>query len=361
MTQPGLSDRAGSGPLPGFGADTVRLRGPATWELFEQLPDKRFQQLVDDDTGELTDVQRGARTALRAERSWMTVTADLRSGYPCVNLEFSAPALVHGHNGDPLPLSCLPETSRAAWAVAESELSGLPRFDDLHLTRLDLVRTISGVSDIPRTLWLLSHLRASRVRIDNLARGRSGDWQSLTRGNVGSWRAVGYGKAEEMRDRAFQAHDADVRALLRHAASEREDHLRWELQLRDLLREAKLTSHTSIDEKALRSLAQHHFHRTRFSEVIDGGPQRARALIAALPRTQQRGVLALLAAELLDLPVPMTHNPESTYKQVLRDLQVTGRDLLSDAGDPLRLDFETGTQVTDTAGATALAPPVSRP
>ena len=38
--------------------------------------------------------------------------------------------------------------------MAESELSGLPRFDDLHLTRLALVRTITGVSDIPRTLWL---------------------------------------------------------------------------------------------------------------------------------------------------------------------------------------------------------------
>ena len=103
----------------------------------------------------------------------------------------------------------------------------------------------------------------------------------------------------------------------------------------------------SIDEKARRSLAKHHFHRTRFSGVIDGGPERARALIAALPRTQQRGVLAPWAAELLDLPAPMTHNPESTYKQVLRDLQVTGLDLFSEAGDPLRLDVETGTQVRD--------------
>lgn len=277
----------------------------------------------------------------------MTVTADLRSGCPSVNLEFSAPSFVNGHNAEPLPLSNLPDVSRAAWGVAQAELSGLPRFDDLHLTRLDLVRTITGVRDIPSTLLLLSRLRASRVRIDTLERGRNGQWQSLTRGNKGSWRAVGYGKAEELRDRASQVRDPGQAALLRRVASEVEDHLRWELQLRELLREAKLTDHLHVDEEALRSVAARHFERTRFSEVIDSGPERARALIRALPKTQQRGVLALLGAELLDLPVPMSHGPEGSYRAVLRRLELTGRDLLPSAGTPRRLDFDAGVQVDE--------------
>ncbi len=199
------------------------------------MPDKRFQQLVDDDTGELTDVQRGGRTALRAGRTWMAVTVDLRTGSPSVNVEFSAPAFVDGHNARPLPLPTLTEVSNAAWGEAQRELTGLPEFDQMHLTRLDVVRTTTGVDDIPGTLLSLSRLRASRVRIDSLDRGRNGEWQSLTRGNVGTWRAVGYGKAEEMRDRSMTTSDPELRALLTQVALTVEDHLRWELQLRDLL------------------------------------------------------------------------------------------------------------------------------
>ncbi len=108
-----------------------------------------------------------------------------------------------------------------------------------------------------------------------------------------------------------------------------------------------MTDHLHIDQEALRSVAEHHFKRTRFSEVIDSGPQRARALIGALPDTQQRGVLALLGAELLDLPAPMSHVPEGTYRAVLRRLELTGLDLLPSAGNPRRLDFDSGVQVVE--------------
>lgn len=338
----------------------MRLRGPATWELFEQLPEKRFQQMVDDQTGELTDVQRGGRMAVAVGSTYATVTADLRSGEPSINVEFSAPSLVDGHNAQPLPLALLTEVCHAAWSALANELTGVPRFDQLRVSRLDIARTFLGVQNICDTVAALSQLRASRVRIDTLQRGRRGQWQSLTRGNRRSWRAVLYGKAEEMRERASQTSGVYQRALLLRTALEVEDHLRYELQLRDVLREAKLTDHTHVDEQALRSLAEHYFNRSRFSEVIDSGPRRARELIGSLAPGEQRGVLALLGADLLDMAAPMTHNPKDHYRALLRQLQLTSEDLLPGLSSPRRLDFATGLEVA-VPNQPAEDPPVSRP
>lgn len=275
----------------------------------------------------------------------MTVSVNTKFGPPSVSLEFSGPASIYGHNAYPLPLGEVTGASLLAWRAAREELPGICSFESLHLSRLDVVRTFLGVEDIPGTLLTLSQLRSSRVRTDRLERGRNGQWQSLTRGNAATWRAVLYAKAEELRDRASRTRDPDFRVLLRQIADVVQGELRYELQLRGRLRTAGLTDHTRIDETAFHFEAEDHFWRTRFAEVVDGGPARACGLVMPLDNRQQRGLLALLGADLLGLPPPMSHNPEAAYRSLQRRLGLTPQDLVPGVGVARQLDFHSGRQV----------------
>jgi hypothetical protein len=311
------------------------------------LPEKRYKQLFDDITGELTEDLRGGSAWVRIGETNARLFADMRSGTPEVRVEFSAPSVLHGHNRLPLALDVLPDLLREAWQVVRDEVADMPSFERVRLSRLDLARDLEGVENIPATLLAISQRPASRIRVDRLERGQSGQWQTLTRGTRKRWRAVAYGKAEQLREAASETYDVDRRALLLDAAGNSEGRLRWELQLRSaMLREQGLRDPDNYDQELLYAMSARYFERTRFADITDGGSQRLHDILTELTPTDRRGVLTVLSSDLIGLPIPLSHNPEDTYRRVVRDLKLSPQDLVGDDRDPRRLDFASGLELT---------------
>ena len=219
--------------------------------------------MYDDETGEVVEAQRSGYTALRVGETLVRVKADLRAGTPEVAVEFSAPSVLTGHNRDPLPVSLLSEVVEVVHDVLRQELSGVPAMSLLRLIRLDIDRDLLGVRSIPHTLWSLAQRPVARVSANRLeALGNT--WQPLTRGNPGRWLVVGYGKGEQLASLAGRAYD-ERRQLLQEQAEISYGTLRWELQLRrEKLREYGELKPGALDEGMIRTMAEHHFDRTRF-------------------------------------------------------------------------------------------------
>lgn len=311
------------------------------------LPEKRYSQLLNDTTGELTEDLRGGSAWVRIGRTNARLFADMRSGIPEVRVEFSAPSVQDGHNRIPLPFDCLPDLLRDSWQVVRNEVDDMPPFERVRLSRLDVARDLEGVQNIPATLLAISQRPASRVRVDRLERGQGGQWQTLTRGSRKRWRAVAYGKAEQLREAASDTYDADRRALLLEAADQSAGRLRWELQLRSaMLRERGLRDPGDYDQELLYAMSAHYFERTRFADITDGGSQRLHDILVDLTPCERRGVLTVLSSDLIGLPTPLSHNPEDTYRRLVRDLRLSPQDLVGDDRDPRRLDFARGVELT---------------
>jgi len=323
--------------------DTVSLRGPATDELMEQLPERRYRDMLDDHTGVLTEDQRGGNTTLRVGDTFIQVYADKRNVVPEVRLTFSAPAVLDGHNRDPLPVELLPDVAEAVWIAASRELTGMPAFEDLRMTRLDLARDLIDVRSIPRTLWAVHQLPVQRARVDRLERGANGSWQTLTRGTKGRWRAVSYGKSEELLEKAARTHDDDSADMLRAVAAGCSGRQRWELQMRRAFLVDEGVTSLHLDEERMFTMSQRYFERTRFGDVI-GGAQRLNDALDQLTDTQQRGVVSVLVADLLGRRPPYSHNPAQKHRSLARQLNLNAADLLPDGSEPRFLDFTSGTE-----------------
>lgn len=324
--------------------DTVSLRGPATEGLMEQLPERRYRDILDDHTGVLMEDQRGGNTTLRVGDTFIQVYADKRNVLPEVRLTFSAPAVLDGHNRDPLPLALLPDVAEAVWTSVSRELTGMPAFEDLRMTRLDLARDLVDVESIPRTLWAVHQLPVQRARIDRLERGANGSWQSLTRGTKGRWRVVSYGKSEELVEKAARTRDHDTADMLRAVAAGCSGRQRWELQMRRAFLVDEGVTSVHLDEERMFTMSQRYFERTRFGDVV-GGTERLFDALDQLSPAQERGVMYVLVADLLGRRPRYSHNPADDYRLLARQLNVSAADLLADGSEPRRLDFATGTEV----------------
>ena len=348
------SDRAWNAPVSGFGVDTVSLRGRTTDQLMRELPERRYVDMCDDVTGVLTEDQRGGNAALRVGDGLVQVYADKRTGVPEVRLTFSAPAILHGHNRDPLPLALLPDVAEIVWEEVSSAFTGMPDFEGLRLTRLDLARDFSAVPGIPDLLLAVSRLPVRRARTDRLERGANGAWQSLTRGNSRRWLAVAYDKSREMMEKASRTQDPDLARLLRKVAAESQGRLRWELQIRrPVLLDESIMS-TVVDHEEMFAMSESYFDRTRFGDVLGGVGRVTRALDSLTP-AEERGVLSVLISDLLGRQPPYSHNPADGYRQLARRLSLSPADLVSPDAEPRRLDFVSGTHsVGDAAIASAL-------
>lgn len=342
------SDSPAKAPVLGFGIDTVRLRGRATDRLLAQLPEKRFVQMCDDRTGVLSDVQSSGYTAVAAVNTFARVRADMRRGFPEVAVEFSAPSVLEGHNRNPLPVRRLVEVARQVYAGVESELTGLPDFEDLRLIRLDVDRDFVNVRSISSMLEAIAKRPASRVRRDDLRRGADGGWQSLTRGNSGSWLAVGYGKRQQLTEAAARSNDLGRRRLLQAAADTSHDTFRWELQLRrESLRKNNLNTLDEITEETIYDMSKKYFDRARFGDSIAGNSTRLKEALTDLSPAEVRGLLALLAADLHGIPAPMGHGLEDQSRATARRLGLAPHDLDLEGGVRRRLDFDAGTESCD--------------
>lgn len=356
---PALPDSSRKPPLSGFGVDTLRLRGPATDELMELLPEKRFNQMVDADTGELYDAQRGGAMAVPVGRAVARVTADYRRARPEVAIEFSAPSVLNGHNAQPLMVELAADVAEVVHDAVSAELPGLAPFQRFWLNRLDVDREFSGVRSIPLTLQAVSFHRVARATTDRLARGTDGLYQSLTRGNARRWLAVAYDKGRQLADQAERTWDHERRQRLRMVAAETGNLLRFELQLRGArLRDFGIRRIADVEEGTIYRMAQQHFDRARFGELLAGGTARLSQALTGLTPAQQRNVLVILGSDLIGLQVPMSHNVESESRRLARRLSLTAEDLVGVHEDELRrLDFEAGVELVGEAAITRSCPP----
>ncbi len=310
----------------------------------QQLPERRYKDMLDDHTGVLTEDQRGGNTTLLVGDAVVQVYADKRAVVPEVRLTFSAPAVLDGHNRDPLPLWLLPDVAEAVWMGVSRELTGMPSYEELRVTRLDLARDFVGVDSIPRTLWGISQLPVQRARIDRLERGDNGGWQTLTRGTKGSrWRVVSYGKSEELLEKAARTRDDERAELLRAVAADCEGRQRWELQMRRAVLLDERVASVRLDEERMFTMSQRYFERTRFGDLI-GGTQRLNDALDQLTPAQERGVVNVLVADLLGRRPRYSHNPADNYRALARRLNISAVDLASVGSEPRRLDFTSGTE-----------------
>lgn len=196
------SDRARKSPVFGLGADTIVLRGPAHPSMIEQLADRHFRQQYDDVTGKLSDVLLSGSAGVEVGSTNVRLYADQRLGVPEVRVEFSIPAMLNGHNRDPVDLNVLPDAVKAALDRISDEISGMPSLDQLRPTRLDIARNFQRVECPSRTLTAISQLRVQRGGADLIYVGRDGRVRTLMRGNTERWLIRGYDKHQEMLDRA---------------------------------------------------------------------------------------------------------------------------------------------------------------
>jgi excisionase family DNA binding protein len=341
------SDSPWKAPVSGFGIDTVRLRGPATPDLLVLLPEKRFTTMYDDDTGEVTEAQRSGYTAVRVGETFVRVKAGLRTGSPEVAFEFSAPSVIAGHNQSPLPVDLLPEVIDVVFDGLRGELTGLPRRSELRLLRLDIDRDVVGVRSIPSTLWSIAQRPVVRAETNTL-HGAGQRWQSLTRGNAGSWLAVGYGKGEQLAAAAADTYEPSRRGLLLDLAEASYGTLRWEFQARrEMLRQHQELQIDNLDGRTVYRMAETYFDRTRFADPLGSDARKVEEAMSTLSSAERRGVLALLAADLVGLPAPMSHGPEDNYRALVRRLRLAPDDLLGQAGERRRLDFTAGREIAD--------------
>jgi hypothetical protein len=225
-----------------------------------------------------------------------------------------------------------------------SEFAGMPTYDDLRLTRLDLARDIVDVRSIPQTLWAISQLPVQRARTDRLERGARGAWQTLTRGNIGRWLSVSYDKSEELFDKARRTYDVEAALLLRTVAAECSGRQRWELQMRRSVLLSKGITSVHVDQEEMFRMSEQYFDRTRFGDVV-GGTQRLFDALDSLSPAEQRGVMCVLIADRLGRRPPYSHNPADDYRLLARRLSLSAADLLADESEPRRLDFSSGKEL----------------
>lgn len=347
MDAPIPTDRARKYPVPGLGADTVVLRGPAQPDLIQQLPDRRYRQQCDDMTGEMTDVLRSGMTTVTVGDTDVRLYADRRNGGPEVRLEFSAPSILDGHNCDPFDLTMLPELVALALSVIGRDISGMPSYDQLRPIRFDIARDFPNVESPSRTMEAISRLPVSRARPDRIFRGRNAPVQTLMRGNTSRWLVRAYDKHEQMLSLA--ASEPWRRDLLLQAAEGLAGRLRVEVQFKaQLLRDKEINRVDDVDAHGMYEMAEKYFLQSRFGDVI-GGSTRLRDVMTSLidqgRGADARGVSAVLVADLAAFDPPMSRNTLSNYRTLTRRLGLTVADLTGGEAEPRRLDFWSGEEL----------------
>jgi hypothetical protein len=326
----------------------------------EALPERRYRQLCDDMTGELTDELRGGKMAVEVGDTRVRVFADYRTGPPEVGLQFSAPAVVDGHNRDPLGFDVLTMLVEVVVNVAGRELPEMPPYTAFRPTRVDLPRDIVGVESPSRTLAQIARLPVPRANPDEIYGGRSGGVQTLTRGNTSRWLIRGYDKHAQMIDLAGR--QPSRRRLLLDAANGYEGLLRVEVQLNaQYLREKGINAVDDITGDQMTHIAAELFQRGRFGDVV-GGSNRLRDVMTDLVDqgrpADARAVAAVLTCDLLGCEPPLSRNPLRKARTLLREYRLTVADLTDRESDARRLDFWSGKELIGMDAIEAIEPQV---
>lgn len=233
--------------------DTIVVRGPVSGSS----PTKVFETLcIDDVTGE--EVRRRTKGVSSLVFS-SGHTAELTVRADEARLEVSIPSAVRGHNVVAATATEAAAVLEEAFHLAGEYVTWECAWRDLHVSRLDLVRDFTGVSDPSTLISVLSGHRPSRTS-GTTRYTQVGAHQTLVHEVPRRWRASLYDKAAEVADHSGSAPEEVVMAAGR---------LRFEAQLRrPALKGRHVHTAEDLDQGALTYIAKAWFDRCRFGSPI---------------------------------------------------------------------------------------------
>lgn len=343
------SDSGEETPDLGVCVDTISVRFPATEDLLEQLPVARMARLADDDTGEIYAETRGGEYGQQIGHELVRLYASSRTGTPLARVTFSVPKMLNLHNASGTPLMVIPHAVDAVLFCLSEELSDIPSVQEVEVVRLDLMRDFTNVEDVRGTLRAIADLPVARA--ERHSRDHALDDGRLVyflKGFARSWKVRGYDKANHLSSAARRSiHDRPLYDAWATASAGR---LRYEVELtRDLLLTKGLNTVEALeDEKALVTMAQEYFDKINFGAVTGTGtPLRAvlRELRQAGRDADARKLLVYLSSKALGEEPPMGKNSFEEARALARRHQLSP-EVFADDGEPRRLDFETGHELT---------------
>jgi hypothetical protein len=245
--------------------------------------------LADDDTGVIYEETRGGEYGQQIGHEIVRLHASSRSGSPQARVTFSVPKLLNLHNTFGCDLSLIPDCVDAVLLNLSDELSDIPRWRDVEVVRLDLVRDFAGLADVRGSLNAIADLPVPRARRHSREHAlEDGRLVYFRKGFTRSWKVRGYDKAHHLTETALKVHH-DNREIYSAWAAASTGRLRYEVELaRDLLHQRGLSTVTALeDEKALVALARDYFDIGNFGAMTGTGRPLAN-LLAELKDSKRR-------------------------------------------------------------------------
>ena len=244
-------------------------------------------------------------------------------------------------------------------ASASSRVDWLTNWSELHVSRLDLVRTFEGIDDIHATLQALARVPLQRAPLQKVFNDpKRGGVETLNVYRPGRWSTTAYDKAEEMLRAASRTADRQHREDLRDKAGalRQRGHLRTEMSVRTKrLRELHQTTRLLdlLQEELMNATAERHFRAAGLHSQV-GGRQKVAAVLREIATGPSSGILPglvlMLTQEALGLPVTASPNSIDAYRALAKRHGLSAADFHLEDHPQTRLDWNSGVQV---AGAVA--------
>lgn len=329
--------------------DTVRLRGPVAGGL--RAGDQLEATLFDRHPGGELRLRSGAHALPRGARLYL----DTLAGNPAVAVEFSAPHVAAGSNVSGATLAESLEVGSDVVRAAAAVVDWVPRFEELHVQRLDLVRDFEDVGHIDGLLTALSRVYVPRCPPTMLmSMPGSNGALTLSRGSRKRWTATLYSKHAESLSRMRTATNDLARRRALNDALLSEGRLRYEARLRArTLREAGQVTVRDLCDATLRELRWYYFHHAGFDREVGGMRQIAEIIADSDLTTQSKhGLAGWLLFQAAGVSTGAHRNTDSRLRGLAKDLGVAPMDLVGLARATQRLDFGSG-QLVETANRAA--------
>jgi hypothetical protein len=335
---------------PDVGVDTIRLRGQG-FNL--GLTHWTERCVVSPITGEASALGSTWYGSVQVEGHPVGLHVDERRDI--VTFEVSVPRLIRASNE---VAATAAETLKVAQHIYERTTRVVDwhtAWQDLDVSRLDLVRTFENVYDLDTTLRRLSHVpqRAGRVRkvFNDPRLGRA---LTYSVGTPKRWMATAYDKPAEMLAAAARTEDGRLAMHLRSSAHDLRSrgHLRTEMSVRrkplqERLRTTRLQD--LVQEDVMNRTAEHFFRSASFDAPVGGSQKVRRAVdaMAAHPEDKRRtgAVVAMLWMEAHGIPPTCSPRSRDDYRVIARRYDLSAADFVVADSQEMRLDWASGSLV----------------
>ncbi|MGF9753770.1 hypothetical protein AAII07_01080 [Microvirga sp. 0TCS3.31] len=334
---------------PRFGIDTIAVRGPAS-AVHERVNGQRLRRAIDPATGEFTEHLTSERVRLDGGQNLEVQLWREPSGV--VAMEFSVPKSVREDNRQPAGVQEAVLAVRMAHRAAAEAVNWRCEPEQLVISRIDLARDFTGISDPWNLIDRLAHVTPNRMSSHTYLSSDCRGVETLVRETDRH--------LSRLYDRAscYLATARAERGLLsgkaRALAAAETGVVRYELQLRRKEAAKNGLEHVQDLEAApLFGIAKHYFEdRCRFSAPVGVTGQSLRRAVAA---TDAKTTSALGQLMLDAFGVEGDCNPRTIaqYRDCYRALGLSPADLLHPQASPMQLDFDAGALVSATDASVA--------